>query len=83
MFETSANEFRKKLKSHVDQTIASHQVLKVTRKKGENFIIIGEKDWRSIEETLYLHQFPGLVDSIQNARQEPLESGSKIEDLDW
>ncbi len=83
MPETSANEFRKKLKSHVDQTIAGHQVLKVKRKNGENFVVIGEKDWRAIEETIYLNQFPGLVQSIHEANHELLEHGTKIEDLDW
>ncbi len=83
MLETSANEFRKRLKSHVDQTIESHRVLKVKRKNGENFVVIGEKDWRAIEETIYLNQFPGLVDSIHEANREPLEHGTAIEDLDW
>lgn len=49
MPEISANEFRKKLKSTVDQAIASHQVLKVRRKNGEDFVVIGESDWRAIE----------------------------------
>ena len=83
MFETSANEFRKKLKAHIDQTIANHQVLKVKRKNGENFVVIGEKDWKAIEETLYLNQFPGLVESIHEADSEPLEEGTTLEDLDW
>ena len=83
MPETSANEFRKKLKAHVDQTIANHQILKVKRKNGDNFVVIGEKDWRAIEETLYLNQFAGLVDSIQAADREPLEAGTTLEDLAW
>jgi antitoxin YefM len=83
MFETSVNEFRKKLKSHVDRTIASHQILKVARRNGENFIIIGEKDWRAMEETMYLNQFPGLVKNIREASREPLEHGTPMEDLDW
>ena len=58
MSETTANEFRKQLKKYVDQTISNHQILKVKRRNGENFIVVGEKDWQAIEETLYLNQFP-------------------------
>ena len=83
MFEISADEFRKKLKSLVDQAITNHQVLKIKRKNGENFVVIGEKDWKAIEETLYLNQFPGLVDSIHEADREPIEEGTALEDLDW
>ena len=83
MFEISADEFRKKLKFQVDQAITNHQVLKIKRKNGENFVVIGEKDWKAIEETLYLNQFSGLVDSIHEADREPLEEGTALEDLDW
>lgn len=83
MEETTANEFRKKLKYYADKSILDHKVLKVKRKTGENFVILGEKDWKAIEETLYLHQFPGLVESIHDAAKEPLDQGTALEDLDW
>lgn len=83
MQETTANLFRQNLKTEVDRCIDNHDVLRVTRRKGENFIVLGEADWRAIEETLYLSQIPGLVDSIQAAAAEPLEDGTTIEDLDW
>ena len=83
MPETTSNIFRKTLKSQVDKVIANHEVLKVKRRNGENFIVIGEKDWKAIEETLYLNQFPGLVDSIHEADMEPIEEGTPLEELDW
>jgi antitoxin YefM len=83
MSETTANEFRKTLKSQVDRTIADHEVLKVKRRNGEDFVVIGEKDWQAIEETLYLNRFPGLVESIHRADQEPLDKGTPLEKLDW
>jgi len=61
----------------------NHQILKVKRRNGENFIVVGEKDWNAIEETLYLNQFPDLVKSIHDAHREPLEKGTALEDLDW
>ena len=83
MNETTANEFRKTLKFHVDRTIANHEVLKVKRRNGENFVVIGEQDWKAIEEALYLSQFPGLVESIHQADKESLEDGTPLENLDW
>ena len=76
MPETTSNIFRKTLKSQVDDAIANHEVLKVKRRNGENFVVIGEKDWKAIEETLYLNQFPGLVESIHKADKEPIEEGT-------
>jgi antitoxin YefM len=83
MEETTANEFRKKLKHYADKSILNHEVVRVKRKNGENFVILGEKDWKAIEETLYLNQFQGLVKSIHDAAKEPIEDGTLFEDLDW
>ena len=83
MNSTTANEFRKKLKYYVDMSILNHDVLRVKRRNGENFIVLGEKDWNAIEETLYLNQVPGLVESIKTAAQESLEEGTSFEELDW
>ena len=83
MPETTSNIFRKTLKSQVDNAIANHEILKVKRRNGENFVVIGEKDWKAIEETLYLNQFPGLVESIHEADKEPIEEGTPLEELDW
>ena len=83
MRETTANKFRHHLASEVDRCSTNHEVLRVTRRSGENFVVLSESDWRAIEETLYLNQFPGLVDSIHRAAQEPLEQGTPLEELEW
>ncbi|WP_457553603.1 type II toxin-antitoxin system Phd/YefM family antitoxin [Desulfobacula sp.] len=83
MNETTANEFRKKLKHYVDMSILNHDVLRIKRRNGENFVVLGEKDWKAIEETLYLNQFSGLVESIKDSAKEPLDEGTVLEDLDW
>lgn len=83
MRETTANRFRQHLKPEVDQCITNHEVLRVTRRNGENFVVLGEADWNSMAETVYLNQFPGLAESIQEAAREPLEDGTPLEDLEW
>ena len=83
MPETTASAFKKSLDAKVNQTIENHEVLRVRRKGGDDFVVIGEKDWKAIEESLYLNQVPGLVESVHEAHREPLEEGTELEDLDW
>ena len=83
MKSTTANEFRKKLKYYVDMSILHHDVLRIKRRNGENFIVLGEKDWNAIEETIHLNQVPGLVKSIKDSAQESLKEGTPFEELDW
>ena len=83
MLETTANEFRKTLKEKVDTCIRNHEVLKVKRKNGVNFVVLGEEDWCAIEETLYLNRVPGLVESIHSAASEPLAEGTPLHEIDW
>jgi len=83
MLFTTANEFRKNLKSSVDKCVNDHEIMKVQRRNGEDFIVISEKDWRAVEETLYLNQYVGMVNSIHKAAEEPLNEGTPVEDLDW
>jgi antitoxin YefM len=83
MRETTANFFRQHLQTEVERCIDQHEVLRVNRRHGENFIVIGESDWNAIAETIYLNQFPGLVESIRAAADEPLEEGTPLKDLVW
>jgi antitoxin YefM len=83
MIEISAVQFSRNFDSKVEECIDNHEVLKVRRKKGESFVVIGESDWKAIEETLYLSRIPGLVASIKEAAAEPLSEGTPLEELEW
>jgi PHD/YefM family antitoxin component YafN of YafNO toxin-antitoxin module len=83
MLETTANEFRKTLKEKVDNCIKNHEVLKVKRRTGVNFVILGEEDWRAIEDTIYLNRVPGLVESIHLSAAEPLAEGTSLHEIEW
>jgi PHD/YefM family antitoxin component YafN of YafNO toxin-antitoxin module len=67
----------------VDKVVANHDVLRVRRQDGGDFVVLGADDWRAIEETLFLYQVPGLVESIHEAAREPLTEATRVEDLDW
>jgi PHD/YefM family antitoxin component YafN of YafNO toxin-antitoxin module len=83
MLETTASQLRKNLRREIQRCAENHEVLRVKQQDGEDFVILSATDWRAIEETLFLNQIPGMVDSIHAAAAEPLQEGTRLEDLDW
>ncbi|WPD21286.1 MAG: type II toxin-antitoxin system Phd/YefM family antitoxin [Candidatus Electrothrix scaldis] len=67
MREITANKFRAALKSCADQSIADHEPMRVTRKRGKDFVIIGAEDWEQIQETLYVLQNTRLMQQIKKS----------------
>lgn len=57
-YALSYSEIRKNLKAYLDQVCTEHSPLLVTRKRGENVVVISEEDYRSLEETAYLSRSP-------------------------
>jgi antitoxin YefM len=76
----SVTEARAKLYRLIDQTSASHEPILITGKRG-NAVLVSEDDWRSIQETIYLLNIPGMRESIREGLATPLEECS--EELDW
>ena len=64
MDSISVNQFREKLKHCVETVIQKHQPLKVTRRNGEDFIVISAEDWAREQETLYILQSQSLMQQI-------------------
>jgi len=64
MDSVSVNRFRDKLKNFVEQVISEHQPLKVTRRNGEDFVVLGADDWEREQETLYVLQNNNLMKQI-------------------
>ena len=78
----TATEARANLYGLIDKAAESHAPIYITGKRNKA-VLIAEEDWRSIQETLYLHSIPGLVESIKKAREEPLSESIPLEKLDW
>ena len=71
---------RKDLYRIVESVNESHEPIHITGKKN-SAVLVGEDDWKSIEETLYLSSIPGMRESIIDGMKTPIE---KLEsDLDW
>ncbi len=65
----SVNKFRENLKHCVEQAIEEHQPVKVSRRGGQDFIVIGAEDWEREQETLYLLQNRDLMQQIERSLQ--------------
>ncbi len=64
MDSISVNKFRDNLKTFVEQVVTEHEPLKVTRRNGDDFIILSADDWEREQETLYVLQNNDLMRQI-------------------
>ena len=70
---------RKNLYKLVESLADTHEPVHITG-KNRSAVLIGEDDWLSIEETLYLLSIQGMRESIIKGMKEPLQkSSTKIE----
>ena len=79
MTSISATEARKSLYKLVDEVQESHEPVQITGKRG-NAVLVGEDDWRAVQETLFLVSIPGMRDSIVEGMATPAaELADKLE----
>ena len=64
MDSISVNKFRDNLKSFVEQVVTAHVPIKVTRRSGDDFVVISADDWEREQETLYVLQNSDLMQQI-------------------
>jgi len=64
MNSISVNQFRDNLKTYVEQTVSEHEPIKVTRRAGEDFIVMSADDWEREQETLHILQSSDLMKQI-------------------
>ena len=61
METVSVNKFRDNLKQLVEQSISRHEPLRVSRRSGQDFVVISAEDWEREQETLYVLQNSSLM----------------------
>jgi len=64
MDTVSVNQFRDNLKNLVEQAHSKHEPLRVTRRSGEDFVVLSAEDWEREQETLYVLQNSDLMKQI-------------------
>ncbi|OUR71581.1 prevent-host-death protein [Methylophaga sp. 41_12_T18] len=78
MDSISVNKFRDNLKTYVEQTVSEHEPIKVTRRAGEDFIVMSADDWEREQETLHVLQSSDLMKQIaESMKTHQSETGYK------
>lgn len=80
MTTLTASKARDNLYKLLDQAASTHHPIQITGKRG-SAVLIGEEDWRAIQETLYLLSIPGMRDSIRKGLKTSVSRCTK--NLKW
>lgn len=80
MSTLTASEARAKLYRLIDEAAESHVPIRITGKRN-NAVLISEKDWVSIQETMHLLSIPGMRESIREGMATAVEECES--ELDW
>ena len=67
MREMSVHQFRSNLKEAVEKVIEEHVPLRITRRSGDDFVIVSAEDWEQEQETLYVLQNRSLMEQIERS----------------
>lgn len=76
----TATSARSDIYGLIDTALESHEPIQITGKRG-NAVLLGESDWRALQETLHLVSVPGMRDSIIKGMAESIGNCSKEIDL--
>ena len=69
MTSISITKVRANLYQTVSDVNESSQPITITNNRGKNAVLIGEEDWKAIQETLYLNSIPGMSQSILASKE--------------
>lgn len=65
-------EFQKDIYHLIDEIADTQQPIQITGKRS-NAVLVSERSWCAIQETLYLSSIPGIQESIIEGLNTPLE----------
>ncbi len=80
MSSRTVHEAQNNLQKLIDQAAEEGKPI-IIEGDGGNAILVAEKDWFAIVETLYLLSIPGMRESIKSGLATPIEDCDG--DLDW
>jgi antitoxin YefM len=80
MSTLTASEARAKLYRLIDEAAESHIPIRITGKRN-SAVLVSEKDWAAMQETVYLLSVPGMRESIREGMESPIDACAT--ELDW
>lgn len=83
MTSITATAARKDLYNVIARVNEDCTPVAITNSRGKGAVLVGEDEWASIEETLYLMGVPGVAESIVAGKAEPVENCATEDALDW
>ena len=83
MKHLTANTARRNFSTMLDDVSRFNEPVTIVSDDNKVAVIISMDEWNSIQETLYLHSIPGMVESIKAAAAEPLECGIPATEIDF
>ena len=72
MTSINITKARAKLNQIVSEVNEFSQPITIINNRGKNAVLIGEEDWKAIQETLYLNSIPGLSQSNLASKEEEI-----------
>ena len=72
MTSINITKARAKLNQIVSEVNEFSQPITITNNRGKNAVLIGEEDWKAIQETLYLNSIPGMSQSILASKEKEI-----------
>ena len=72
MTNNTATDARRHLYRLVGEVQESHEPIQISGKRG-NAVLVGEADWRAVQETLFLVSIPGMRESIIEGTATPAD----------
>ena len=79
----NASNARANLYQLISDVNTNSQPVLITNSKGQNAVLIGEDDWKAIEETLSLESVSGMTESIIEGVNTPLEECLPEDKVKW
>ena len=78
MTSISITKVRANLYQTVSEVNESSQPITITNNRGKNAVLVGEEDWKAIQETLYLNSIPGMSQSILASKEKEISYRSSF-----
>jgi len=78
MTSISITKARAKLNQIVSEVNEYSQPITITNNRGKNAVLIGEEDWKAIQDTLYLNSIPDMSQSILASKEQEISYRSSF-----